>query len=132
MSYRNKVLMWIAVLMVSHAIFFAAGAITGRRVTMNHLLSNFEKVNAQLMLGHYTTYRNIALGAQIGNYDLIVCYADLNASTYYDSLKACVENGPCNGATIKEIREVAPEVLGEAPLKFNYIKSNGGFRRCKE
>ena len=57
--------------MASHAIFFAGGAITGRIVTMNHSLANFNEVNAQQMLGHYTTYRDIALGAETGNYDLI-------------------------------------------------------------
>lgn len=128
---RKKILLWCVSLFASHALLFIGGAITGRLLTVNYISDQLEKAEARVMLGNYTTYRNIALAVKTGNDDIALCYAELNASLMYDNLNSCVANGLCKNDIEKGIREIAPEILGEAPLTFNYIKDNAGGRRCE-
>jgi len=50
----------------------------------------------------------------------------------YDDLKSCLASQNCSIALKEKIREAAPEVLDEAPLKFNYIESKNNMRSCTE
>jgi hypothetical protein len=127
---RKKILLWCSILFASHALIFVGGAITGRLLTVNYIADQGGVAEARVMLGNYTTYRNIALAVRAGDDETALCYAELNASLMYDSLSACVANGLCGGDIEKGIRKIAPEILGDAPLTFKYIKNSAGGRRC--
>jgi hypothetical protein len=76
-------------------------------------------------------YRDIALNIKAGRYDSAKCAAELGASAMYDDLKSCLANQDCRAAVEQEMRKAAPEVLGEAPLKFTYLKSKDRVRSCE-
>ena len=76
-------------------------------------------------------YRDLALAIKTGKYDYAVCDAELGASGRLDYLKACLADHDCRSSVEQHLRKVAPEVLGEAPLKFTYIASKNGIRSCE-
>ena len=99
---------------------------------LNSLEANFNKSNASVNLGRYVEYRDIAVAIKAEDFDRAICISELGASSMYDDLKSCLASQNCSIALKEKIREAAPEVLDEAPLKFNYIESKNNMRSCTE
>jgi hypothetical protein len=96
------------------------GSIAGRHTALKYFVTQTEKVDARVTLGHYALYRDIAVDIKAGNYDKARCRAGLGASSMFDEVKTCVANKNCGRSVEKEARESAPEVLGQVPLAFGY------------
>lgn len=129
-SWKRKITL-VAILVISHLTFYVLGSVINRQVMLHALSEQFNQTNASLNLGRYTEYRDIALAIRMGKYDNAKCSAELGASAMYDDLKSCLANPNCRAVIERETRKVAPEVLGEAPLKFTYLRSKDGIRSCK-
>ena len=132
MNTLKKKIVWVVVLLISHVGIFAGGLVIGGHVTTDHVFSEFKKVNAPVVLGHYTIYRDIAVNLKGSKYDEAKCSAELGVSSMFDDLKACLANHECRDVIEGKVRKSAPEVLGEAPLEFVYWKSEGKIRSCSE
>jgi hypothetical protein len=123
---------WAVVLVISHLLVLVMGFITANRASLNRFVRETETIDAQVTLGHYTIYRDIAIDLKAGRYDRIKCSAELAASSMLDDIKTCLASQACKSAIEKTAKASAPEVLGEAPLQFAYIESKGGLRHCGE
>lgn len=128
----KKKIIWIVIFLISHAIFFIVGDIRGKHLAMNYVFKEAKKADIEVALGRYTIYRDIVADIKSGKNDFAICRADLEASAYFDDIKSCLANQDCRGSIEKKTREVAPEALSELPLKFNYLKSENGIRRCDD
>lgn len=95
---------------------------SGRKIDSQQCLVDLGRFNVE--------YRDIAVAIKAGRYESAKCAADLGASAMYDDLKSCLANQDCKAAAGHEIQKAAPEVLGEAPLKFTYLKSKDRVRSC--
>lgn len=134
MSTLKKKIVWAVVLLISLVGAFVGGSVIGSRLTIGSVLTEFKKVNAPVVLGHYTIYRDIAANfkeSKESKYSDAKCSAELAASSMFDSLKECLADYECGLVIEKEVRKSAPEVLGEAPLEFVYWKSEGKIKSCK-
>lgn len=120
-----------AILLLSHLAFYILGSVVNRQVMLSSLSKEFNRTNANVNLGRYTEYRDIALVIKASRYDKAKCSVELGASAMYDDLKSCLTNQNCRGAIEQKMRAAAPEILGEAPLKFTYIKSKDGVKSCE-
>ena len=85
-----------------------------------------------LNLGRYVEYRYIAAQIKSENYSRAICSSELGASSMYDDLKTCFVDNDCNGEFEKKVRDVAPEIFGEAPLEFKYRDKINGIRSCEK
>ncbi len=121
----------VVILLLSHSAVYVLGSFINRQAMLSALSAQFNRTNASLNLGRYTEYRDIALDVKAGKYNNAKCSAELGASAMYDDLKSCLANQGCKGAIEQKIREAAPEILGEAPLKFTYLKSKDGIKSCE-
>jgi uncharacterized protein YkvS len=131
MGNLKRRIAWVVILLISHSVIFILGSAINRQNMLKAFVNEFNQKSAHVDLGIYTTYRDIAIDIRGGAYENAQCLAELEASTRYDELKSCLENQVCKIAIEKDARGIAPEVLGEAPLKFTYIESNKGIKRCK-
>lgn len=129
-SLKGKVTL-VAILLLSHSAVYVLGSSINRQGMLSGLSQEFNRSNASLNLGRYTEYRDIALDIKASKYEIATCSAELGASAMYDDLKSCLANQGCKDAVEPKLREVAPEVLGEAPLRFTYLKGKDGIRLCK-
>jgi len=120
------------ILVITHAVFYMFGSIVSRKQILNSLEVDFNKSNASVNLGRYVEYRDIALAIKAEKLDRAICISELGASSMYDDLKSCLANQNCSVALKGKIHEAAPEILDEAPLKFNYIKRGDKMRLCAE
>lgn len=120
-----------AVLIMSHVAFFVVGGIINRRAMLHAFAIEVTKANASVDLGLYMDHRYTAQAIKEKRYESALCAAQLGASTRYDDLKACLTNKDCRSTIEQDLRKDAPEVLGEAPLKFTYIKVKDGIRSCE-
>ena len=121
----------VAILLLSHSTVYVLGSFINRQIMLSALLEQLNRTNASLTLGRYTEYRDIALNIKAAKYDNAKCSAELGASAMYDDLKFCLADQRCKVSVEQKIREAAPEVLGEAPLKFTYLKSKDGIKSCE-
>lgn len=131
MNTKRKVVL-AAVLIVSHVAFFIVGGIASQRTMLKAFAIEVKKANAEVSLGLYMDHRYTALAIKEKRYENALCAAQLGASTRYDDLKACLANEDCRPTIEQELRKDAPEVLGEAPLKFTYIAAKDGIRSCEQ
>jgi hypothetical protein len=129
-TFKSKIF-WTIGLLFSHIVVFTIGAVIARNMALKVIVTEVEKADAHLLIGHYTGYRDIALDLIGGNSEKAKCLAELSASAMFDSLKTCVGNAECLNAIERNLRVDAPEVLGEAPLKFDYLKSKNGIKICQ-
>ena len=90
----------------------------------------YERAQAIVNVGHYMDYRYIALAIKAKQYENALCNAQLGASIWYDDLKGCLASQDCKITVEEDLRRDAPEVLGQAPLGFTYIKSEDGIKSC--
>jgi hypothetical protein len=126
----RKRVIWGIVLVASHLLFFAGGSALARHTALGDFIRQTERADAQVTLGHYTVYRDIAVEISSRRYDRAKCNAELLASSMLDDVKGCLGNVTCRGAVEENVRKVAPEVLGQAPVAFGYIALKGGGRSC--
>jgi hypothetical protein len=131
MNTKRKVVL-AAVLIVSHVAFYVLGGVINRRVMLHAFAVEVKKANAAVDLGLYMDYRYTALAIKEKRYGDALCAAQLGASGRYDDLKACLADENCRPTIEQELRKDAPEVLGEAPLKFTYIATKDGIRSCEK
>lgn len=127
---RKKVI-WIVLLIVSHAVAFFGGSVVGGRISKSYLYQEFDKANAPVMLSHYEIFRDIAKGIREGNYDIAICHAELGASSNLDDIRTCLENDYCKASIEKEVSQQAPEIISGSPLAFDYKPADGAIRRCE-
>ena len=120
------------ILTFSHSVFYFIGSVVNRQVMLNSSSVEFKKINSKVNLGRYIEYRDIALQIKSESYDSATCAAELGASSMYDDLKSCFANNNCEGEFAKKVQNVAPEVLGEAPLVFVYRDIKNGIKSCEE
>lgn len=120
-----------AVLIVSHVAFFVLGGIVSQHTMLRAFAVEVKKANADVGLGLYMDYRYTALAIKEKRYESALCAAQLGASGKYDDLKKCLADQDCRPTIEQDLRERAPEVLGEAPLKFTYIAAKDGIRSCE-
>lgn len=130
MNIKKKVAL-TALLVISHAVFFTVGSVVNRQAMMKSLSSEFSKSNARVNLGRYAEYRDIVIYINDREFDKAMCSAQLGASAMYDDLKSCLSNLDCKAALEQEVRNVAPEMLGDAQLKFKYLEIKDGIRTCE-
>lgn len=112
----KKKIMWVSLLFASYAIVFIGGTLTGRSNATSSFTKGFENANSQVILGHYATYRDIALKIKTGQYKDAQCHAELSATAMFDGLRGCLASKGCKISIEKKAREFAPEVLGEAMI----------------
>ena len=126
----KRVLVLGIVLLASHIAFFVLGEIHNRRVMLNALAAEDNRASAAVDLGLYLEYRDLARDIVAKQYDRALCAAQLGASGRYDDLKACLAAQGCRGAVEQRVQQRAPEILGAAPLNFEYISAKDGIRSC--
>ena len=124
-------LIWVFVLLASHLLFFIGGAALGRHNAFTDFIRQTERADAKVMFGHYTVYRDIAVDIGTKRYDRAKCNAELIASSLLDDARACIDKPECKSAVEDDARKVAPEVIGQAPVRFSYIAARGGVRSCE-
>ncbi len=98
---------------------------------VNSFQIEFKKSNSILNLGRYIEYRDIAIQIKSGNYDSALCSSELGASSMYDDLKNCFADNDCKDEFENKVHDVAPEILGKAPIEFNYKDIVSGIRSCE-
>jgi len=128
----KKKLILVVVLIVSHVAFFIGGDIRGKHLAMNYVATEAQKAEAETALGLYMIYRDIVKNIKNGKSESAICSASLEASEYYDDIKTCLSNNECNSSLIEKVQKIAPEVLNNSSLEFNYLKSKNGIRRCED
>ncbi len=101
-------------------------------MTMNWLIGETEKANAEIALGHYTAYRDMALNISTGRIKKAQCHADLMASGMFDSVKDCLREESCKQRLQPHVLRSAPEILSGVPITFNYITTKNGGKGCDE
>lgn len=127
----SRKVFFVAVLITSCFVSYILGSVINRKIMLSSFSEQFNRANATVNLGRYSEYRDIAVDIQERRYEDAKCFAELGASAMYDDLKSCLASKDCGEAVKQKIHEVAPEVLGETPLKFSYIKSKNGIKSCK-
>ena len=119
-----------AILILSHLAFYGLGSIINRHTMLSAFAREYEKSQAVVNMGLYADYRYIALAIKAKQYEYALCNAQLGASSRYDDLKECLASQDCKLTVEEDLRRDAPEVLGQAPLGFTYIKSKDGIKSC--
>jgi hypothetical protein len=127
----RKKIIWIVLLIVSHAAAFFGGSVVGGKVSKSYLYQEFEKANAEIMLSHYVQFRDFAKSVKTGNLDNAKCSAELGASSNLDAIRTCLKNNYCKAAIEKEVSQQAPEIISGSPLAFDYKPADGAIRRCE-
>lgn len=127
----SKKIIWIVLLIVSHAAALFGGSVVGGRISKSYLYQEFEKVNAPITLSHYAIFRDIAKGIREGNYEIAICHAELGASSNLDDIRACLKNDYCKASIEKEVSQQAPEIISGSPLPFDYKPADGAIRWCE-
>lgn len=120
------------ILLLSHFIFYVLGSVINRQIMLSSFAKEFKQADAEATLGRYDEYKYIALNVSEGKYDKVKCAAELGASAMFDDLKSCVADQDCRIVIEQRLHEAAPEVLGEAPVKFSYVKSKDGIKSCAD
>jgi hypothetical protein len=118
------------VFLMTHSGTYIIGSSTSRGKMLDVVERDFIRSNAAVNLGRYVEYRDIALSVKSGNYGKALCISSLGASAMYDDLQACIASQECAINLESQIRNAAPEVLGEAPLEYEYYEINNGVRSC--
>ena len=129
MNMKRKAALAV-ILILSHFAFYVLGATINRHTMLSAFAREYEKAQATVNVGLYTDYRYIALAIKAKQYENALCNAQLGASVRYDDLKACLASQDCKIVVEEDLRRDAPEVLGQAPLGFRYIKSKDGIKSC--
>ena len=129
MNMKRKVAL-AAILILSHFAFYVLGATINRHTMLSAFAHEYDKAQAVVNVGLYMDYRYIALSIKAKRYEDALCSAQLGASVRYDDLKECLASQDCKVAVEEDLRKDAPEVLGQAPLGFTYIKSKDGIKSC--
>ncbi|MCL2523690.1 MAG: hypothetical protein FWF20_00730 [Betaproteobacteria bacterium] len=124
-------IVFAVILVVSGVTFFVSGVWAGRKLAIGWFADESQIAFAQVELGHYTVYRDIALDIIAGRTKRAKCNADLLASSMFDSLKDCMLEEVCKARLQQSIVRSAPEVLGEIPVPFDYIPMVDGRGNCK-
>jgi len=119
----------ILMLSVTSLFSFSLGAILSRNSVLGELAIETDKADAQVGLGLYTSYRNIALNIKASDYDDAICLAELMASSIYDDLRECWSNELCRPAIEEKVHQEVQEITGKVPLKINYRKTRNGFNK---
>lgn len=130
-SMLRKKVVFAMVLLVSHAIFFVGGAFTGKQVTTSWFVGATQVADAQIALGHYATYRDIALDINAGQIRKAKCNANLGASAMFDGVKDCLLEESCKARLQPFVLQSAPEISGSAPIAFEYIATKDGRKNCE-
>ena len=120
----RKSAIWIASLAVTHALFFVGGAALGRHNALTGFVGQTKDAEAQVSLGRYTVYRDMAIAITGARYDRAKCTAEVLASSMLDDVKRCVADSGCRSVIEANAQKMAPEALGQAPLPFKYIEVN--------
>jgi len=117
-------------LLASYVVVFVGGTFTGRQVTIKWFANATQVADAEVMVGHYTTYRDIALDIGAGKIDRAKCNADLGASAMLDGIRDCMAEETCRTKIRLVALSGAPEIVGEAVVPFNYIATKDGRKTC--
>jgi hypothetical protein len=105
--------------------------VINRKVMLSAVAKEYKQAEANVYVGHYLEFRDIARHINASRYDKAKCAAELVASFKYDDLKSCLDDQECKIVVEQEVLEITPEVLGKAPLGFTYIKSKQGVKSCE-
>ena len=111
----KKKIVLIGILLVSHALFFGGGLVTGRTTSATFFAQVLEYANANVALANYVGFRDIVLDIKEDKHGAARCRAEFSATSSLNIAKSCLENSECKEAFESKAREV-PEVLGEAPV----------------
>ncbi|WP_275100414.1 hypothetical protein [Sedimenticola hydrogenitrophicus] len=120
----------IIIILISNIAVLIVGMFIGRKSIEDNVFKQYNKVKYQVMLGHYTTYRDIAVNVREGNYQLAKCNAELTASALLDSLETCINDRGCKAFIEQQVKEHAPEVMDKNMLKFDYIQTIDDIKKC--
>lgn len=126
----RKKIVFAAMLVVSHVIVFVGGTLTGKQATTSWFVGETQVADAQITLGHYTIYRDIALDIDAGRIGKAKCNAELGASAMFDGVKDCMLDGSCKAKLQQFVLQSAPEISGGVPVPFHYIATKGGRKNC--
>lgn len=128
---KRKVVLAV-ILIVSHVAIFILGGIVSQHTMLKAFAVEEKKASAVVDLGLYSTYLYIALAIKAKQHEKALCVAELGASGWYDDLKECLADQNCRPTIEQKLRKDAPEVLGEAPLKFTYTATKDGIKSCEQ
>lgn len=126
----KKQILFAVVLFASHAIVFFGGTVLGKESTTNGFLAATRLADAEVILGHYSTYRDISVEIGSGEYRRAKCNADLGASAMFDGLRDCLLDTRCATRLQQIALSVAPEILGDGPMPFDYASTKNGRKDC--
>lgn len=126
----RKKIAFAVILVVSHAVFFVGGSYTGKQVTTSWFVSETKVADAEIMLGHYAAYRDIALDISAGRVGKAKCNTDLAASAMFDGVKDCMIEEGCKARLQPLALRNAPEISGDTPIPFDYIATKNGRKNC--
>jgi hypothetical protein len=129
MNNKSKITIGL-MLLITHIGAYFLGAATNREKMLDEFERDFALSNANVNLGRYVEYRDVALSIKSGNHSRALCISRLGASAMYDDLQTCLQSKDCGSNLEREIRDAAPEILGAHPLGFAYIGSVDGIRTC--
>jgi len=120
------------ILAITHASFYMLGSVINRKQMLHLLALDFDKTNASVNLGRYVEYRDIAAAIKAGDLSRAICISELGENAMYNDIKSCLANQGCSIVIKENIREAAPEILDQTPLKFDHIKRKGNIISCTE
>jgi hypothetical protein len=125
-----KKIIIIVVLLASHSMLFVGGAFMGKKITVNRFVGEITAMNAEMELGQYASYRDIARNIKDGNFLKAKCAADSIASSMFNGVKACMLEENCKVNIQQSVRQLAPEIFGSVPIPFDYISMKNGLGAC--
>ncbi|MFD1122143.1 hypothetical protein ACFQ2T_06485 [Methylophilus flavus] len=131
MTTKRKFMLGL-ILLISHLIFFIAGANLTRYSMNQSFRDSLWKANAEVNFGRYVEYRGISSNINVGKYADAKCFADLGASGLYEKSLTCLKNRECALFLQKlDVRRTAPELLDKKIIGFKYYATENGIRSCK-
>ena len=111
----------MVMLVISHISLFVGGRYSGIQQTIESFIRKTQQADAEIMLGHYTTYRDIAQDVGKGNVARAKCNAELGASTMLDGIKDCMSSEVCRAVVQDSVLRSAAEIVEGKALPFDCL-----------
>lgn len=126
----KKQVLFVIALCVSHTIIFFGGIVLGKQRASHEILAATQLTDAEVILGHYSIYRDISAEIGSAKFDKAKCNADLGASAMFDGVKGCLSDANCRAGLQQMALTIAPEILGDGTIPFDYVSTKNGRKEC--
>ncbi|MCW5624681.1 MAG: hypothetical protein KIT73_08210 [Burkholderiales bacterium] len=119
----------IFILLASHLLAFGLGVLAIGPIAYRQMVENLLMFQEQTNAYEYRAMRDISRALRDEDVAKAICLSEMAASSYFDDLKACVNDERCAKRLDRPFLNLIPEVHGDGSLGFEYVKP--GFRVCR-